>query len=99
MRIDRVGLAAVPGREHPGLRRQLRRHVDHGLAVMHEPMRDVFADAVTALHRPQPIRVLPAGLEHLGVSRLVGSVSPHGEDLSPLVDDLNGRGTLVQPFR
>jgi hypothetical protein len=95
VRIDRIGLAAVPSREHPGLRRQFRRHVDHRLTVMHEPMRDVFADAVTALDRPQPIRVLPAGLEHLGVSGLVGSVSPRGEDLSPLVDDLNGRGTLV----
>jgi hypothetical protein len=89
VRIDRIGLAAVPSREHPG------RHVDHGLTVMPEPMHDVFADAVTALDRPQPIRVLPAGLEHHGVSSLVGSVSPRGEDLSPLVDDLNGRGTLV----
>jgi hypothetical protein len=50
MRIHRAGLAAVAGREHPDLRGQLRRRIDHALAVRHQPMRDVLTDAVATLH-------------------------------------------------
>ncbi len=55
MRVGRVGLAALTGREHPGAGRQLRRHVDHLLTVGEQPVRDVPADALAALDRPRPL--------------------------------------------
>jgi hypothetical protein len=33
VRIDLIGLAAIAGGEHPHLRGQLRRHIEHDLAV------------------------------------------------------------------
>jgi hypothetical protein len=60
MRAGRVGLAAVTGGEHPHLRRQLRRHAGDHLAVMDQAVRQVPADAVAALHRPDPVRELAA---------------------------------------
>ena len=56
VRVDRVGLAALAGGEHPHPRGQLRRHVHHGLAVGDQPLGDVPADAVAALDRPDPVR-------------------------------------------
>jgi hypothetical protein len=34
-----IGLAAVAGGEHPHLRRQLRRHIEHNLAVVDQAVR------------------------------------------------------------
>jgi len=65
VRIHRVGLAAVAGGEHPHLHRQLRRHVAHRFAVMHQPVLDVFADTVAALHHPHPIGEPSALGQHL----------------------------------
>ena len=53
--VDRVGLAALAGGEHPHPRRQLRRHIHHRLAVGDQPLGDVPADAVAALDRPDPV--------------------------------------------
>ena len=83
VRVDRVGLAAVAGGEDPHLRGQLRRHVDDDLTVVHEPVRDVPADAVAALDRPDPVRVPAARGEHLGVAGLVGAEPPTVEDVGP----------------
>jgi len=58
VRIDLIGLAPVSGGEHPHLRGQLRRHAGDGLAVMDQAVRQVPADAVAALHRPDPVREL-----------------------------------------
>lgn len=71
VRVDRVGLAAVAGGEHPHLSGQLRRHVHHGLAVVHQSVCDVLANPVAALDRPDPIRVLAAG-RVFGSSWLIG---------------------------
>ena len=71
--IDRVGLAALAGGEHPRPGRQLRRHVHHGLAVGDQALSDVPADAVAALDRPQPVLVLAAGGEHGLVAVAVGA--------------------------
>ena len=56
VRVGGVGLAALPGGEHPGPRGQLRRHVHDVLAVGEEPVGDVPPDAFAALDRPHPLR-------------------------------------------
>jgi hypothetical protein len=76
MRVDRIGLAAVTRGEHPHLCRQLRRHVQHGLTVVHETVREVSTNAVAALDRPHPLGKPPTGLDHLGIAPLIRSVLP-----------------------
>jgi hypothetical protein len=76
MRVDRIGLAAVAGSEHPHLGRQLRRHIQHRLTVMHEAVREVSTDAVTALDGPYPLGEPPTGLDRIGITRLVRRVLP-----------------------
>lgn len=90
-----VSLATVTGGEDPHLRGQLRRHIDHALPVVDQPVRDVFADAVAALDRPDPLVELPAGFEHLAIPGLVGAVPANGLDLAVFVDDLNRGRALV----
>ena len=62
--VGGVGLAALPGGEHPRPRGQLRWDVDDGLAVGEQPLGDVPADAVAALDRPDPLgpRLAPASI-------------------------------------
>jgi hypothetical protein len=89
-------LRGVAGGEHPHLRRQLRRHIQHGLTVVDQPMGDVLADAVTALHRPGALAVAPPSGEHGGVAGLVRAVAARREDPAAVVDDLDGRRALVR---
>jgi hypothetical protein len=89
VRVDWVGLAAVAGGEHPHLRRELRWHVDHRLTVVDQPVREVLADAVAALDRPQPIRILTASVEHRVVPGLVCAVSTHRQNPAAVVDDFD----------
>ena len=93
---DRVGLAAVAGGEHPHLRGQLRRHVKDDLAVMDQAVRQMPADAVAALHRPDPVRELTRRGEHLGVSRRVRAVLPRRQHPGLLIDDLDRGRALVR---
>jgi hypothetical protein len=58
MCVDRVGLAALAGGEHPRPSGKLGRDIDHGLAVGDQALCEVTADALTTLNRPGPIRVL-----------------------------------------
>jgi hypothetical protein len=95
VRIDRVGFAAVAGGEHSGLRRELGRHVDHGLPVVDQPVGEVLADAVAALDRPQPIRIPAARLEHRGVPALVRAVPADRQHVAAVVDHLDRGRTLV----
>ncbi len=44
------------------------RHLEDALAVVYQAVRDVFADAVPAVYRPQPVREPPAGDEQLLVA-------------------------------
>jgi hypothetical protein len=78
VRIDRVGLAAVAGGEHPHLRGQLGGHVKDGLAVVDQAVRQVPADAVAALDRPDPVRELTRRGQHLGVPVRVCAVAGRG---------------------
>jgi hypothetical protein len=94
--VDRVDLAALAGGEHPGSGGQLRRHLDDGLTIGEQPLGDVPADAVATLHRPDPVGVLTAGGEHRLVAVAVGAEPALPDGLLPLVDDLNGGGTLVR---
>jgi hypothetical protein len=56
VRVRGVGLAALPGREHPRPSRHPRWHVDNLLTVSEQPHRDVPADAVASLDGPDPVR-------------------------------------------
>jgi hypothetical protein len=52
VRVGGVGLAALPGVEHPRPGGQLGRHVDHALPVGQQPRRDRPPDPVRAVHGP-----------------------------------------------
>jgi hypothetical protein len=80
----------------PGPGRQLRRHVHDGFAVGDQALRDVSADAVAALDRPQAIFVSASGGEHRFVAGGVGAEAALPDRLLTLVDDLDGRGPLVR---
>jgi hypothetical protein len=96
VRIDRVGLAPVAGGEHPHLRGQLGRHVKDDLTVMNQAVRQVPADAVAALHRPDPVRELARRREHLAIPDRVRAVLPARQHRGPLVDDLDRGRALMR---
>jgi len=75
---------------------QLRRHVEHGLAVVHQPVGDVFADPTAALDRPHPIRETTAFGKHVAVAEPVGAEPGLAQHHAPVVDDLNRRRPLVR---
>ena len=79
VRVGGVGLAALPGREHPRPRGQLRRHVHDVLAVGEQPVGDVPADALAALDRPDPLRPRRDECQHRLVA-LDGGVEPATTD-------------------
>lgn len=70
--VGGVGLAALAGGEDPGPCRELRRHVDDLLAVGQQSHRDVPANAVAALDRPDPVRPADHRGQHRAVARGVG---------------------------
>jgi hypothetical protein len=55
MRVMGVGLAVVTGVEQPGPCRELGRHVNHGLAVGQQTLRQRATGTVAALDRPHPV--------------------------------------------
>jgi hypothetical protein len=96
--VDRVGLAALAGGEHPGPGRQFRRDVQDGLAVGDQALSDVPADAAAALDRPDPVGVFAASGEHHLVAVGVGAEPALAEHAFALVDDLDGGGALVRVY-
>ena len=96
VRAGRVGLAAVASGEHPHLRGQLRRHAGDGLAVMDQAVRQVPADAVAALHRPDPVRERPRRGQHFRIPGLVRAVPARRQHYCPLIDDLDRGRALVR---
>ena len=54
------------------------------------------ADSVATLHRPEAILVPGAGFQHGPIAVAVGAETALGEDLLPVVDDLDRRGPLVR---
>ena len=89
VRVDRVGSATLPGREHASSCGQFRRNVEHLLAIGDKPLRDMPPDPVAPLHSPHPVAVLPAGGEHRLVTVLVRRVPAAAEDPLPVVGDLD----------
>ena len=75
VRIVGVGLAALAGVEHPQPCRQLRRYVHHLFAGPDQPARDVPADPVAALDRPQPVGPLLGASQQL-FEPATGGVEP-----------------------
>ena len=55
VRVVGVGLAVVAGVEQPDPGRELRRHVDHLLAVLEETLSEWSSGAVRSLNRPDPL--------------------------------------------
>jgi len=95
VRIDRVTRAAVAGREDAHLRGQLRRHINDGLTVVDQPVREVLADTVGALYRPHPLREPASGLQHLGVAGIIGAIPASRPCLTAFVHNLDRGRTLV----
>jgi len=96
VRIGGVGLAALPGGEHPGSRRQLRGNVHDRLPIGDQALRDVLADAVAPFDRPDPIGPPAAGPQHVAVAVTVCAEATDLEHLLTLVEDLDCRGPLVR---
>ena len=68
MRVQFVGLAAGVGNEGTHQRRLAGRDVKHGLVLCDQPLREMLADAVAALHRPRPAPERPRRLEQFPVA-------------------------------
>ena len=98
MGVDRVGLTALAGGEHPGPGGQLRGYVQDGLAVGDQALGDVPADAATTLDRPDPVGMFTAGGQHRLVTLAVGAEPALVLDAFSLVDDLDGRGAFVRVY-
>jgi hypothetical protein len=94
VRVGGISLAALPGGEHPDPRRQLRRHVHHRLPVRDQTLRQVPADALATLHRPDPIRPPPPRIEQLLVAGAIGLEPTRHQHRLPLVEDLDRRRPL-----
>jgi hypothetical protein len=94
--VDRVGLAALAGIEHPHPRRQLRRHVQDGFPVGDQTLGDVPADPGATLDRPHPPGELAARGKHLLVAGSVRAVPAFGQYPLLLVDDLDRGRPLVR---
>jgi hypothetical protein len=96
MRVGGVGLAGVAGVEDPDPGSQLGRHVDHGLALGQQPLRQWPADPVGALDRPPAVRpLLPDVLQHQPVAVAVGREPAPGQHPFLFVDRLDRHRLLV----
>jgi hypothetical protein len=96
MRVGGVGLAALPGGEHPGARRQLGRHVHDVLAVGDQPQGDVRADALASLDRPGPLRPVPHRGHHRGVARCMSAIPAPAQHGLVAAHDLDRGGPLMR---
>jgi hypothetical protein len=94
--VDRVGFAALAGIEHPHPRRQLRRHVDDRLCVGDQALGDVPPDTGAPFDRPDPVRKLAAGGQHLLVAGGVRAEPALGQHPFPPVDSLDRGRPLVR---
>jgi hypothetical protein len=89
----------LAGGEHAGPGGQFRGHVQDGLAVGDQPLGDVPADAGAALDGPDVVLVLTAGGEQGLVAVTVGAEPALADGLFAVIDDLDGRRTLVWGLR
>ncbi|WUI71660.1 hypothetical protein OHQ90_18155 [Nocardia sp. NBC_00403] len=96
VRIGGVGLTALTGGEHSCPGRQFRRHVHHGLAVGDQPLRQVLADPVAALHRPDMIAVAAPECEHVFVAGGVGTESALAENAFGVIEYFDGGRSFMR---
>ena len=96
VRVGGVGLAALPGGEHPHPRRQLGGHIDDLLTIGEQPAGQVPADPLASFHRPDPLRPLLPLREHRRIPGGVGGEPPTAEDGLIPSHDLDGGGALVR---
>ncbi len=68
VRVDGVGFAAVAGGVDPYLRGEFRGDVEDGFTVVDQSVREVAADAVAALDRPDPIVESLSSTEHFRIT-------------------------------
>jgi hypothetical protein len=68
---------------------QLRRDIHNGLTVVDQPVRQMLADAVAALHRPYPLREPAPGLQHFRVADVIRAIPTLRPCLTVFVDDLD----------
>jgi hypothetical protein len=80
VRVGGVGLAGLPGREHPGTSRKLWWDVDDLLAFGEQPIGDVLADTRAALDCPDTARPLLALSHHDEVAVPVGALATTTEN-------------------
>jgi hypothetical protein len=93
-----IGLATLTSGVDPHPRRQLRGHVDDGLAGAGQPQHQMLADALAALGRLHPVRP-PAGLgEHRLEARRVCPKTAAAEHLLIGGHRLDRGGPLVRVY-
>ena len=95
MRIGGIGLEPLAGARHPRPGRQLRRHIQHPLAVGEQPLGHRAPDPVRALHRPDSRRPLPGQPGQLTVTRGVSAEPARGPQNLPAVPGLDRDRQLV----
>jgi hypothetical protein len=96
VRVGRVGLAALPGVEHPRPGGQLGGNVHDPFPVGQQPRRDRAADSVGALHGPRPLRPLPPEPQQLPVAAPIGAEPAPGAQHLPDVAGLDRDRRLVR---
>jgi hypothetical protein len=96
VRVGGIGLAALPGGEHPHPRRQLGGHIDDLLTIGEQPAGQVPADPLASFHPPDPLRPRPHPREHRRIPGSVSGEPPTAEDGLIPSHDLDGGGTLVR---
>jgi len=74
------------------------RHIQDALAVVYQTVRDVFADADSAGHRPQPVREPPAGDEQLLVAE-PSEIKPMAREHPLMPHPAGWSGSVVSPSR
>jgi hypothetical protein len=80
VRVCRVGLSSLPSGEYPCSGRELRWDIHDLLTVAQQPVRDMPADALTALDRPGPLRESPAVSENRCVAGGIGRIAATTQD-------------------
>jgi hypothetical protein len=96
VRVGGVGLAALPGGEHPRAGGQLGRHVHHLFTIGQKPVRQVPADALASLDRPHPLRPAPGLRQHRRIPGGVGGIPAPASNGLITGHDLDRGSALVR---
>ena len=96
VRIHRVGFPSLASGEQAGPGGQLRWHTGDRLAVGDQALREVAADPIAALHRPDTVLELPPRGQHRPVTVPVSAEPAPRQHLLPFIDDLDGGRALMR---